>query len=203
MARDSVVVCGMSLTVRLCVGYFKRFDVCSFWLLPYKPIRRYSMKKELVLASFVALLPVCASADNVGGCGWGSKLFHGQGGIVPQVLAVTTNGTSGNQTFGISSGTSGCTQDGVVQTNWKTAAFIEGNKNKLARDMSSGSGEAMESLAALIGVDAQDKAAFFAAAKANYSRIVPTLSVSSDEVKSSLRSVLSESAELAKYSANV
>lgn len=51
-----------------------------------------------------------AGENNVGSCDWGTKLFEGQSGIAPQVLAVTANGTFWNQTFGISFGASGCTQ---------------------------------------------------------------------------------------------
>ncbi|HKB84382.1 MAG TPA: DUF3015 family protein, partial [Burkholderiales bacterium] len=69
--------------------------------------------KRIFVAIALSALPAMAFADNVGTCGWGSKLFDGQKGAAPQVLAVTTNGTFGNQTFGISSGTSGCTQDGT------------------------------------------------------------------------------------------
>ena len=73
--------------------------------------------KKLCLVAVLAALPAVAMADNVGQCGWGSKLMAGQSGVVPQVAAVTTNGTFGNQTFGITTGTSGCTQDGTVSSN--------------------------------------------------------------------------------------
>jgi hypothetical protein len=59
------------------------------------------MKKVSLAALVFCSLPFIANADNVGGCGWGSKLFDGQKGVLPQIFAVTTNGTSGNQTFGI------------------------------------------------------------------------------------------------------
>ncbi|MGH8759512.1 MAG: DUF3015 family protein, partial [Burkholderiales bacterium] len=70
--------------------------------------------KKVLIAIAMSALPALAFADNIGSCGWGAKLFDGEKGTAPQVLAVTTNGTFGNQTFGISSGTSGCTQDGTV-----------------------------------------------------------------------------------------
>src|SRR5260221_8974810 len=129
------------------------------------------MKKLLAIVSVAAVFPMTAMADNVGSCGWGVKLFDGQSGVAPQVLAVTTNGTFGNQTFGITSGTSGCTQDGTVKSSWKTALFIDGNKEALARDMSIGGGEALDSLALLMGVAAQDRAAFNRSAKSNMCRI--------------------------------
>ena len=110
------------------------------------------MNTKVLVAALITLLPASAMAvDNVGGCGVGSKLFDGQKGVAPQVLAVTTNGTSANQTFGITSGTLGCTQDGVVKSSWKTAMFIDGNREQVARDMSSGSGEVNSSRSPVTG----------------------------------------------------
>lgn len=161
------------------------------------------MKKILAVA-LVAAFPAAAMAageNNVGACGWGSKAFEGQSGIAPQVLAATTNGTSGNQTFAITSGTSGCTQDGAVASNWRTAMFIDGNKEKLARDMSVGSGEALDSLAHLIGLEDLDRAAFNQLAKDNLARIFPSEDVATQQIVASLREVMAGDARLARYTA--
>src|SRR5512139_825412 len=150
------------------------------------------MKKMSVLLATL-LLPVAAMAageNNIGTCGWGSKVFQGQRGIAPQVLGATTNGTSGNQTFAITSGTSGCTQDGAVSSNWKTAMFIDGNKEKLAQDMSKGSGEALQSLAQLIGVKDADKAAFYRATKENFAQIFSSDSATAEQIAAGLKQVL-------------
>jgi Protein of unknown function (DUF3015) len=155
--------------------------------------------KKLVAVALVGMFPLASMADNVGGCGWGSKLFDGQRGVAPQVLGVTTNGTFGNQTFGISSGTSGCTQDGVVKSNWKTAMFINGNKEKLARDMSIGHGETLDALAKLMGVRDEHKSAFFLATKENFGRIYSGADVSTDQILASLKQVLAQNTELAVY----
>ncbi len=157
--------------------------------------------KKLCVVAVLAAFPALAMADNVGQCGWGSKLLAGQKGIAPQVLAVTTNGTFGNQTFGITSGTSGCTQDGAVSSNWRTSLFIDGNKEKLARDMSTGSGETLDSLAHLIGVESQDRVAFNRAAKDNLARIFPSHEASTQEIATALREVLASDAQLSRYSA--
>jgi hypothetical protein len=161
------------------------------------------MKKLLAVASVAALFPAVAmaQANNIGSCGWGSKVFDGQSGIAPQVLAVTTNGTFGNQTFGITSGTSGCTQDGTVRSNWKTAMFIDGNKEKLARDMSVGSGEALDSLAHLLGVEAADRAQFDRVARENMQRIFPSSNAATADIVAGLRSVLAADTQLARYTA--
>lgn len=164
------------------------------------------MKKELlVIGAFAvsALVTPAFAEDNVGGCGWGSKLMDGQRGIAPQVLAVTTNGTSGNQTFGISSGTSGCSQDGVVRSAWKTAMYIDSNMNKLARDMSRGQGESLIALAGLLGVEQNARPEFYRVTQENFARLFPREGVSSQEVTASLKQVLAENASLQKYSANI
>jgi len=155
------------------------------------------MKKLVAVLSVAALFPVTTMAQNVGNCGWGSKLFDGQSGVAPQVLAATTNDFLGNQTFGITSGTSGCTQDGAVKSNWKTALFIDGNRDALARDMSVGSGEALDSLAHLMGVEAQDRVAFNRAAKDNMARIFAK--DATPEIMAALRQVLADDAQLARY----
>jgi len=160
--------------------------------------------KKILIAVVVSALPAFAFAqqNNIGSCGWGAKLFDGQSGIAPQVLAVTTNGTSGNQTFGITTGTSGCTQDGVVKSSWKTAMFIDGNKDRLARDMSIGNGETLDSLAHLIGVREEDRATFGRIMQANVSLIFPSGSTTGDSVVA-LKQVLRSDRELAQYAASI
>lgn len=161
------------------------------------------MKRILAVVVFASVVPSLALADSVGGCGWGSKLFDGQKGVFPQILAVTTNGTSGNQTFGISSGTSGCTQSGVVTSAWKTAAFIDANMPKLAMDMSRGQGESMDSLASLVGVPAADRIVFNSTLQANFGRIFASTDVTSTDVTSNIKSVLAENSALSAYSVNI
>ena len=160
------------------------------------------MKKLLAAVAVAAVFPMSAMAageNNIGNCGWGSKLFDGQSGIAPQVLAVTTNGTFGNQTFAITSGTSGCTQDGTVKSSWKTALFIDGNKEQLARDMSVGSGETLDSLAHLMGVQSQDRDAFNRVAKENLSKIFAADATT--DIMANFRQVLAADAQLARYTA--
>ena len=164
------------------------------------------MKMKLVLATLVAMAPLGAMAageNNIGSCGWGSKVFAGQKGVAPQVLGATTNGTSGNQTFAITFGTSGCSQDGVVKSTWKTAMFIDGNKERLAQDMSKGGGETLDALAKLIGVTDADRLAFYRSAKENFSTIFVSENVTAEQVAAGLRQVLAADSNLAQYSAAI
>ena len=158
--------------------------------------------KKLLAVSVLAAMPLAVMAageNNASGCGWGSKVFDGMSGIAPQILAMTSNGSYGTNTFGVTSGTSGCTADGTVRTNWKTAMFIDGNKVALQRDMSTGSGEALDSLAHLLGVEVQDRAAFNRLAKDNLAKIFPSEGAATEQVVGSLREVLASDARLGRY----
>jgi hypothetical protein len=160
------------------------------------------MRKLMTLAAVAARSrPLRPLSEQRGSCGWGSKLFDGQAGIFPQGAAGITNAIFFNQTFGVSFGTSGCTQDGTVRSTWKTAMFIDGNKERLARDMSVGSGEALDSLAHLLGVETADRAAFNRAARDNMKSIFPSDNAATDQIVSGLRQVLSADAQLARYTA--
>jgi hypothetical protein len=159
------------------------------------------MQKKLLIVTVLSLAPigVVMAAPNNTGCGVGSIIFKGQSGVAPQVLAVTTNGTLGNQTFGISSGTLGCAKDGVVDTPVMVSMFINTNLDRLAHDMAAGNGETLESLASLIGVDDAHKAAFFATTKAHFAEIIPSENTSTQEVIDALNHVLAANSELARY----
>ena len=116
------------------------------------------MKKFLALAAFaVAFSASSAFAGDSTGCGLGSYIFQGHSGPVFQVLAVTTNnGSFGNQTFGISSGTSGCDTNGKISAkSGNVFAFLEKNMEQFAVDAARGHGETIDTIAAMMGVDAE------------------------------------------------
>lgn len=112
---------------------------------------------SLVVASGV-LMSVNAQALDSTGCGLGSMAWRGQSGVAPQVLAVTTNVSFGNQSFGISSGTSGCDQNGRVTggTGKMALAFLENNMEQFAMDAAAGRGETIETLAGILNVDSSE-----------------------------------------------
>ncbi len=112
--------------------------------------------------------------DNGPGCGLGKLAWSDYGGqkqIAPQVFMATTNGTFGSQTFGISSGTSGCTNDGVIMKN-KHVNLAEGAFESLKQDIARGQGEHLTSLALLLGVPEADHPAFFAMVQERYQSLV-------------------------------
>ncbi len=154
--------------------------------------------KKTVLTIALATGPMVLSAAETGpGCGWGSILMDGQSGVAPSVLAATTNGTFGNQTFGMTSGTAGC--DTSVPIHRAAADFLDDNMEKVARDMSAGQGESLETLAKLMGIQGQDKEIFFSVTHENFSVIFPNDSVGSTEVMAALQEVLKKEPRLARY----
>ena len=108
-------------------------------------------------------LPI-PNPDTGPGCGLGKILWSksmNQKNILPQVFMVTTNLT-GFQTFAISSGTSGCSNDGVLWADTNTEAFVTANYEDLIQEMAQGQGEHLASLASMLGVRENDYADFFA-----------------------------------------
>jgi hypothetical protein len=146
------------------------------------------MKKILLISATTALLSTTLFADNVG-CGLGNSVIKNQDSVLMQVFAVTTNGTSGNQTFGITSGTSGCTKPAKIVSNDKATKFVENNMDTLAMDISSGQGESIDTLATLLNV--KDKSAFIAKLQKNFTNIYTTSDVTSAQVIDNIITVAS------------
>jgi len=72
--------------------------------------------------------------------------FKRQIDIALEVLMATTNGTFWSQTFGISFGMSGCTNEGKVWAQRKTEVFVSATFDNLAGDMARGHGEHLTAL---------------------------------------------------------
>jgi hypothetical protein len=83
-------------------------------------------------------------------------------------MMATTNGTFGSQTFGISFGTSGCTNDGVIMRTELVHAFASATFENLQQEMAQGQGEHLTSLATLLGVPPAYHREFFILAQENY-----------------------------------
>lgn len=157
------------------------------------------MKKALGLVAVGMLCTHAAVAEDSTGCGAGTLLFNGQSGLAPQVLAVTTNGTFGNQTFGISSGTLGCDTEGTIIASARLNKFASQNLEKLAQNMAVGEGESLATLAHMIGIAEADKAAFFAATKTHFDSIFAADDVTAHDVLVALEAVMADDAALARY----
>lgn len=116
------------------------------------------------------------------GCGLGSIVFEGQNGLVSQTSAATTNGTFGNQTFGITSGTSNCEQYKTFTYNEKVNTFVAENMDNLATDIARGQGEYLNTLSVLMEIPDTQKGAFHSHLQAHFSDIYTSDKVTHSEV---------------------
>jgi len=120
----------------------------------------------LISASFWATTMAYSATTNPDtgpGCGLGRQLWEdwkGKKQIAPQLFMASTNVT-GSYTFAITSGTSGCSNDGTIWDSQKAGLFIEINYANVMDDMARGGGEHLASLAALLGVTQEEEATFF------------------------------------------
>jgi len=155
--------------------------------------------KKLVTAAALLVASSAAFAEAPGGpnCGWGNMLFHGDSGMGPHFGASTTNGTSGNATFGMTSGTNGCSTDGKITYGGK--AMLNTMLDEFSSDVAVGQGDALTAVAVAYGVAKEDRAAFASLVHTNFSTLFPSENVTADEVAVSLETLMKNDATLAKY----
>ncbi len=98
--------------------------------------------KRILLGTLFAAASFNAFADapSGAGCGWGNMLFKGQRGVATHVVAATTNGTSGNNTFGMTTGTNGCHTNGALSYGGKPLLVLGSMMDELSEDMAKGNG---------------------------------------------------------------
>lgn len=142
------------------------------------------MKKFAIALALIAMFSSTSSAGVLGnntGCGVGTLLFestgNGNGGWLLQTLAEWTNMTLSG-TFSMTTGTVNCQGNinKVVGLD-EVYEFVTANMDNLAKDAAMGSGESLNSLAAMLNVSDVD--AFGATLQANFSEIFPNSDVES------------------------
>jgi len=156
--------------------------------------------KGLLLGGVLVMATATAAiADQDVGCGWGTQAFKGSKGKTSKIFAATTNGLFGNQTFGISSGTAGCTGEGVIASGQRLNMYAGANIDRLQRDIALGHGESLATLAHLMGIDDADKPAFYSLTRDHFEEIFPSDSVSAGQMLGSISRLMASDATLAKY----
>lgn len=156
--------------------------------------------KKVLLSVVLASASFASFADyGPAGCGLGTAVvFQNADEWHEHVLAATTNGTSGNQTFGMTSGTLGCDVPDAPLAGG-VALFINDNLEPLAVDSAKGDGETLNALADLIGVQSQDKANFKQEMQSNFDVIFASANVTSQTAYEDIVGVMAKSPELSKY----
>jgi len=148
----------------------------------------------LVSASSVAN---AGSAGGDGGCGWGQALFEGQSGPASHVLAGITNVSTGNNTFGMTTGTNGCSTTGTL--SYGGQSVVSAIMNEFSEDVARGEGEALNTVAVVYGVEPQDRDTFAKVMHNNFATIFPNEDVTAEEMMASIEAVMKADADLSKY----
>ena len=156
------------------------------------------MKKLAVVAAVVAVTLVLAgSAFAAGqahtntGCGLGTMLFKGNAdnSVILQTFQATTNGIYGNQTFGITTGTSDCAQPKNFASSQQINEFMVANMDNLARDIAQGRGETLDAFAELLGVPAEKRPEFYGQLQSGFAKIFTSPGVQMASVMDNISTV--------------
>lgn len=113
------------------------------------------MKINSAIVTSVMLLGGLAASSTAlargdAGCGLGGLIITGKSKSM-QLLAVTSNASFGSQTFGISSGTSGCKAKGIVQKQTEQLNYAEANFETLRNEIAQGQGDTLVAFSSLLG----------------------------------------------------
>lgn len=153
--------------------------------------------KKIIAGAILASVSTVALANSPAGCGLGSTvIFPDADKWYQHVMAATTNATSGNQTFGMTSGTLGCEDaNGPLKS---AQIFIDENMDQLAADAATGQGETLAALAEVMGVQAQDTAAFNQVMQSNFDTIFNAEATSATTF-AAMAAAMASDAKLQKY----
>lgn len=158
------------------------------------------MKKMIIGAALLgSSLSASAVAPGGPGCGWGNMLFEGSSGLPAHLLATIVNGTSGNATFGMTSGTNGCDTSGELTYSGESLLAMNGVLEEVAQDMAVGQGEALNALTVAMQIDPADRPHFNAVMHENFVDIFPRDDVSAAEVMDNINRVMESDPRLSQY----
>lgn len=162
----------------------------------------------VALAAVVTLLvsaPAVQAAKAAGGnkltmsgCGLGYMLFgqENPSNRALQVLALTTNASTYTQLFGITSGTSGCTQDGLVALNKELEVYAEVNLSNLSIEMAKGGGEYVAAFASLLGAKDAAQPALLKFFQERYEVLFPSADTTAAQMLETLKAELAARPDL-------
>ena len=164
--------------------------------------------KLRLFVSQLAMVAVCAQAGtglaawgDGPGCGLGKMLFDKEPkSVLLQHFGSTSNVPS--QPFALSSGTSGCTNNGMIVKEEQTTLFASLNFDNLSQDMAKGHGEHLASLATLMGVPSDRQAEFFSLAQDNYLTLIQAGDASPSAMLTALQRAMEGHPVLAKASSS-
>ncbi len=146
------------------------------------------MKKTIATLLILAAPLAYADKQHNVGIGLGTEIFRGHDGLASQVCAATTNGSFGNQTFAITTGTLGAKKPAELWASKQLNKFVEENMDGLAQDIAQGQGESLDAICSILQVE--DQEAFNASLQNNFSEIYTSGAITHDEVIGNMKSVV-------------
>ena len=161
------------------------------------------MMKHLLVGAAFSAIAISSHAVAPGGpdCGWGNMIFEGDSGFPAHFLASSTNGTTGNATFGMTSGTNGCSHSGTLTyggDKWLGMASI---MDEFSEDVARGEGDALRAVAVNAGIEPQDRDLFAKVLHENFDQIFTSAEVTTEEVVQNIYTVMQADERLSKYAA--
>jgi hypothetical protein len=136
------------------------------------------MKKLLVLLAIFIFCGVASANQMNTGCGLGTMLLGNKGDTkLMQILITCTNGTSTNQSIGITLdiGAFKCQRTAAWTSNKAVEDFVQANMDSIVRDIAQGEGDTITSLAQILEVE--DTNAFADKLQSNFALIFPSKDV--------------------------
>ena len=128
-------------------------------------------KKKYLITTAICLFSLCSFAKTpfgMAGCGLGSQIMGADGN---QVFASTTNGTSYNQVFGITSGSSNCLSPSKAAALSAQKKFMADNYSILSKEMAQGDGDALRAFSNTFGCTKEVFNHFASQMQNSYSKI--------------------------------
>jgi hypothetical protein len=124
-------------------------------------------------------------------------LMDGQSGLGSHIIASLTNGSTGNATFGMTSGTNGCSANGKLTYGGKS--LMSAVMDEFGEDVARGDGEALTAVAVAMGVAESDRALFKSVMHDNFSTLFPSADVTAEQVSDTIVALMRANDQLAKY----
>lgn len=152
------------------------------------------LRKLLVLSALLISTKALAVGD--AGCGLGSLIFK-ENAKLSQTLALTTNGLTWTQFFGITTGTSNCSASKWVKADHEARYYAQANMPNLKVDMARGEGESLTAFAQILGCKESGIPAFGQLVQSRYSQIFPADSVTPDQLVMSVKLEVSRDSNVA------
>lgn len=150
--------------------------------------------RKLLLIKLFFVSSAALAADS--GCGLGSLIIQKNSKLL-QLFSMTTNSFLFTQPLGITSGTSGCSANGIVSNDKELQYFVEINNDDLSREMARGEGEKLQVLAQMSGCrNEESQKAFSEMTKKSFGRIYPTSEEKAEDVLARVKTEIKNHSEV-------